>query len=168
MWGAPDETCPSSSSHHQCCSGGLTQSCRSIGSELTISPDTQTFSSILGVYSQYHQSLLNTGFVHCYSPLLYMETVGLVVGWAVSRLCSPFVSRGRARTVPAGPHLQGWVLAVLPAAAHLPGHCPTSPARYVRAGQQQCNMELSLPLASPVLPHPQMMKTPQSSPPAIS
>lgn len=79
---------------------------------------------------------------------------GLVPGCAVL-----LVNRGSARAVPAGPNLWGNMLSVLTAVAHLLGHCPTSPAQYVWAGQLQCNTELSLPLASPVLHHPQMRKT---------
>lgn len=64
--------------------------------------------------------------------------------------------------MPAGPNLWGNVLAALTAVAHLPGHCLISAAQYMQAGQQQRNTELSLPLASSVLPHPQMRKTPHA------
>lgn len=59
-----------------------------------------------------------------------------------------------------GPKLWDSVLGQLAAVALLPGYCPISPALQMWAGQQLDNSKLSLPLASPILPDPQVRKTP--------
>jgi len=88
----------------------------------------------------------------CYSPLAaYGDAccgAGAGLGWlqAVQSSLSAEAEQGQC---PLAQTSGQRVLAVLTAAAHLPGHRPIFPARYAEAGQQQGNTELSSPFASP-------------------